>query len=85
MYVNVVFMYIYVVNIKYLPIGLRPNMFKFIELLRTETTLKRLSTFIFKAFDSSSNSMSSKLPQQERFLLIIVIHVFIKRLYFVVL
>ena len=55
-------------------------MFKFIELLRTEDTytLKHLSTFTFKAFDSSSNSMSSKLPQQERFLLIIVIHIFTK-------
>ena len=62
-------------------------MFKFIELLRTKDTytLKRLSTFIFKAFDSSSNSMGRKLPQQERFLLIIVIHIFIKRIYFVVL
>jgi len=51
-YVNVVYMLIYVVNI-YLPIGLRPNMFKCIELLRTENnyTLKRLSTFIFKAFE----------------------------------
>jgi len=40
---------------KYIPVyyRLRPNMFKFIELLRTVNTytLTRLSTFIFKAFE----------------------------------
>ena len=50
--VNVVYMLIYVVHI-YMLIGLRPNMFKCIELLRTENTytVKRLSTFIFKALE----------------------------------
>ena len=42
LYVNVVYMLIYVVHI-YMPIGQRSNVFIFIELLRTENiyTLKR--------------------------------------------
>jgi len=52
LYVNVVYMLIYVVHI-YMPIGQRSNVFIFIELLRTENiyTLKRLITFIFKTFE----------------------------------
>ena len=53
LYVNIVYMLNYIC--KYIPAYYiqRPNMFKIIELLRTENTftLKRLRTFIFNVFE----------------------------------